>query len=79
MDQITKMISTLEALPDSVTKKELELAWCGEVLKRNDGNRTKCAKVLGVSYHTIVTYVKELKKMGYEAEYPKRGIKKERL
>jgi DNA-binding CsgD family transcriptional regulator len=64
MDDLSKLILTLEGLPDSITKKELELAWCGEVLKRNDGNRTKCAQSLGISYHTVVTYVRELKKLG---------------
>lgn len=77
MDRIIKTVSILEALPDELTKKELELIWCREVLKRNDGNRTKCAKVLGVTYHTVVAYVKNIKKLGLHAEDPKKGLRKE--
>ena len=77
MDRILKTVSILAALPDELTKKELELIWCREVLKRNNGNRTKCSRVLGVTYHTVVTYVKNLKKMGLDAEDPKKGIRKE--
>lgn len=77
MDRILKTVSILEALPDELTKKELELIWCREVLRRNDGNRTKCSRVLGVTYHTVVNYVRNLKTLGLDAENPKRGVRKE--
>lgn len=77
MNRIFKTVSILEALPDDLTKKELELAWCREVLRRVDGNRTKCSRVLGVTYHTVVTYIKNMKQHGLDAPQPKKGIRKE--
>lgn len=84
MKYTPELSEVFELLPTELTKADIEMLWCREMLRRTKGNRTKSGELLGVSYRTVVRYIEDMRLKGLEChEYDitsrkKRGPNKEK-
>lgn len=65
----------IQTLPIGLTMKDVETHFILQTLKHHDGNRTHCAKTLGISLRTLRNKINEFKSRGIQVVNPLRRIK----
>ncbi len=65
--------SWINNLPIGVSMKDLETQFILETLKRHNGNRTHCARTLGISLRTLRNKINEFLAMGMSVTSPSKG------
>lgn len=61
MPELNEIAEVFKSLPIELSKLDVEMLWCREVLIRTNGNKTHCSEILGVSYRTVNRYVDLMK------------------
>jgi len=63
-EHIFKLAEYFESLDVQYTLNEIKMLWTFETLRRCRGNRTHCARHLGISYKAMQGYLYTMREMG---------------